>query len=162
MDERQDGWVSRFLSIVNLFDRGNGGCPPLPPLPKSRDGATGRSCSCSTRIDFLHGNCTIQSVLTSTTSLHPPWDLPISFRSIKKSGFIRRAMEARPRISNLPKKMIAMIIVTFFFFINFIKVKGFSRDFLIRRSIQRNLREPKILTFRRNSTRRDEIRKEKY
>lgn len=49
-----------------------------------------------------------------------------------------------------------------FFFINFIKVKGFSRDFLIRRSIQRNLRDPKILTFRRNSTRRDEIRKEKY
>lgn len=158
MDERQDGWVSRFLSIVNLFDRGNGGCPPLP---KSRDGATGRSCSCSTRIDFLHGNCTIQSVLTSTTSLHPPWDLPISFRSIKKKKrFIRRAMEVCPRISNLPKKMIAMIIVTFSFlsisngtitleklrgsvsclvlcFIidRFIKVKGFSRDFLIRRSI---------------------------
>lgn len=117
MDERQDGWVSRFLSIVNLFDRGNRG---WPPLPKSRDGATGRSCSCSTRIDFLHGNCTIQSVLTSTTSLHPPWDLPISFRSIKKKKrFIRRAMEVCPRISNLPKKMIAMIIVTFSFFINF-------------------------------------------
>lgn len=44
MDEGQDGsvFVDHSFPLFSSF----------------RDGATGRSCSCSTRVDFLRGNCT--------------------------------------------------------------------------------------------------------
>lgn len=84
----------------------------LPLLSSFRDGATGRSCSCSTRVDFLRGNCT-DPIGTDLRDLPPSNEQgsSISFRPI-----IRRSHYG-PRIS-LSKKIVVMI-VTMIFFLSF-------------------------------------------
>lgn len=83
----------------------------FPLFSSFRDGATGRSCSCSTRVDFLRGNCT-DPIGTDLRDLPPSNEQgsSISFRPI-----IRRSHYG-PRIS-LSKKIVVMIVTMIFFII---------------------------------------------